>query len=80
MTELAQQLVAYLGQFEAWPWWEKALWIVPGLAFLRLMWWLFARVTDEDRSSSARTWAGFGLLACMVAVMAVLGFIAMAFS
>lgn len=80
MEEFARNAVAYFGQFEAWPWWEKALWIVPGLAFLRLMWWLFERLTDEDRTPRARTWAGFGLLACMLLVMAALGFFASAFS
>jgi hypothetical protein len=80
MTELAQQFVAYLGQFETWPWWEKALWVLPGLAFLRLMWWLFERLTDEAKSAGARTVAGFGLLACVIIVVGALAFLASSIS
>lgn len=80
MEESARNAVAYIGQFETWAWWEKALWIGLFFAFLRLMWWLFECATDETRAGRARMWAGLGLLAGVIALMGAIGFFASALS
>ena len=80
MKEFVQQALWYLGQFEAWPWWEKVALVVSGLALLRAAWWLLEYATNEDKDAKTRTMAGVGLLVFVILLMGIVGVTAWAFS
>jgi len=73
MNEFAE----YLSRFNDWPIWEKLLWALPVLAFLRLLWWLLEVVIDEKRGALVRVGAGVVLfiatLATIVVVVLIFG-------